>query len=84
MEALAVCRVRLQDFDSAREMMEELCELSHDALGYDDPRTRLRERHLERLNNSTASDPSSTTKKRLTLNGLSEGEKIQGSGKNQT
>lgn len=51
MERLSFCHMRLHAPDAATEMMREVCKLSRTALGRDDPRTHLRERHLERLHN---------------------------------
>jgi hypothetical protein len=49
MEMLAICQLRTKDPEAATEMMREVCKLSRTALGRHDPRTRLRERHLQRL-----------------------------------
>lgn len=48
-ERLAFCKARLLDYHTATEMMKNLCQLSRDVLGHDDPRTRCRERHLDQF-----------------------------------
>jgi hypothetical protein len=48
-ERLAFCWLRSDDVKVATKMMRSLCEVSRTALGDDDPRTRLRELHLEMM-----------------------------------
>lgn len=56
MEMLAICQLITEDLEAAKTTMREAYQLSRTALDRHDPRTRLRKRQLQRLDNGEWED----------------------------
>ena len=64
MQRLALCRMHQERPNAAAQMMETLCQISREAPGNDDPRTCLRESHLQEIENGRSTTPLTENERR--------------------